>query len=459
MRPVTHFVAAGLVLVFAANAAAQVPVSAASAEGLGLAGMTEARDGHASLWNPALVAIFDGPGSSWGSSLRGSTTDIFGFPSTLRDARSIFAATGPTLDDGRQSTLIALATGAAGPVVEARSAASLEWFAAHSEDLGLAVTTYVSGDYLLPTTALGFAAGDPDLHAFGPTTSDLQAAAAATSQTSMYTVGSVSRGRFVGREPWFGLTWIGATVKMAYVHEVTRARLAYADAVDLLGGSVPEDLTVTGAETGVAAQEITLRGVRLYSADIGLAANPLPPLFVSASLSNFVQISQVPADAAHRRVTSFAGRTAAGAVHVSTDTTTIAERSADQSWYLDAEATAQAAHLLPVLRFGASWEMPYLRLLAGIAVPTNDAPSLDRRDLDRMSVGAIFLASRYQPRASYTRRFDGSSVWAAAMTRQAHLCADRIDASLGLVRSASRPAGMSFGISWTRPGSSCTGRS
>lgn len=447
-------VAASIALVLApAGVHAQQPLSLGSAAGFGIGAVTEARLGEAVLWNPALLAIYDGPLRAYSV----GNLALGGGP--WRPAKSL-------LDVRRDANAVearSFAPGAASQLLgwvgdrdtrRASATAGIEWLSLQAPTLGITLTSSAHAAGWIPQRAAAQIAGAPSAIMFAPTAADSTSAAHHSSAYAVTTLG-IGKATDLGTLPVLGRVWAGMTAKASLVHVASEGRFSFGDAVGMTTGSAGESMLpragIASGQSATRYTELSVVNPLLYGLDAGVVIQPLPSVVLGASLANALQYGTFRHSATPARLTTvvIAGRdsaTGTGA-HIATREQ-IDTASALPAWWAGADALAQRAHFAPVGRASASFEGDGARVVLGVALPFESRPSLDGDDIGAWSVSVVNTSSASHPRVGYTRRRDGSSV--TEMAYEEGSCGLRHGMSFGVERRPDQSAVWHVGISWTR---------
>ena len=246
----TIFAAAALCAAAGASHAQQ-PLAVGTATGLGGAAVTEARRTDAPLWNPALVAVYDGPLSSYSA----LAVDVDAFPS--RAWREPARALGLEGLPSGVGWLGGLRPGAGAAVAAGR----VQWLATQHRDFALSVSSHhvAAGD--IPAGIGTPLSGSAEVA--GPAAPD-------STQRSSATVLAVTRGAHVGRLPVVGALWVGATAKGWWLHSYARGAFR---------GTEPAEEVY---------REVGIQNVPGWGLDLGVVAQPFARVRLGASVSNAV---------------------------------------------------------------------------------------------------------------------------------------------------------------------------
>lgn len=463
LRPFSKVVAsattvASLVLGLLPTAlAGQRPLSIGTAAGYGLAALTEARTSEASLWNPALAAIFDGPMSSF--TLLGLTMEPTSIGTTRALVEEGFRFSEPTA--APVSADLRDLAGKLSHGEDVRLNVQALWVGIHSRDLLITLSSQGYGTFSLPERASGIIRGEETARRRPLSAPEFEQMDEHVERHAAASILAVAKGQDLGRVPLLGRTWVGGTLKAGYVHRNSRASYQYRDETvlipsDSLGGAAGASVDAEAGAYGLAYDEYVVRSAQVYSLDAGIVFNPRPYALLSLNLANLFQKAAIGSGAIEHRQVVVAGRDSVGRTYAFSRTQRLTREdidagSASRRRLID--GLARSTHFAPVATVGASVDTRMGRLMGGLTVPLETEPALFRPSLDRFSVAYQSLDSPLRPRVSYSVRFDGSVAITGGL--QKGFCGDRWAVEAGWVRVPQQPDGVTIGLSWSRGGGPC----
>lgn len=419
------------------------------AAGYGLGGMTEARGLDAPLWNPALTGIFEGPASSWSVfGIEGELGDVYRGAELYRHRRGLQSVQS-TIGPGGQDSFAGWAGD--GEVATLAGSGSIQWFGAHSRDLAISLTSLLDVDINMPARAARIAAGDEVARTDPLTSSEQDRAQSLTSRGAMTTQLAVATGSDTGLQPYLGRTWVGGGLRVGYVHSHFRGATQLDEVRELAfdDDGLPKrpDLIVEGGEIGFEHSEVAVSGGRLYSADVGAAINPWPPLFLSATLTNAIHRTSISAsDVVHRQY-QVAGSDSIGHPAGFWEEQQVESFSGDQPWLDDADHLVRSTAWQSKLRLGASFDLEMGRFFGGGEFSVSSGEALHGGAGDRFS-GGFQLFHELNPRISYSRRHDGADVF--RLGGEYGNCEQRYSFDVGYVAHPRASGGLSVSFSLMR---------
>lgn len=409
--------------VVSSSAAAQAGVGAGQATAVGAAGATEARGGAAVFWNPALLGIYDGPVSSYQLLLTQAEPATIARALALRDllGRDVSGTVGVSQRIGDAARAFGADRTGQG---RAALTSSVQWIGLQNRGLGLAVQSSVFATPAIPTRAARYLAGDAQALSGAPTAAD-SAEASRQSRYAAVSTAAVSLANNFGASG--KRAWVGATLKASLIHASGRA------AVDFLAGT-PGGALTPGAEAGVRVQDVRVRQMASYGADLGMALQTSPSTLVSLTAVNVYQQTV----GGRRGTNNFDVHTlvlrGAGADGRPSGRAAASSYGADNvpdSLRATSSRLVEGVGFTPAIRSATSVDIAGGRVVVAYTQPFNNRETLDRQSLDRYTV-AYVGSGALSPRLSWSRRLSGENAYATGF--QLQRCGAALGAGLQYVR-------------------------
>lgn len=410
-RPATW--ALVLIGVLPLPAFAQWTPAAGSLTGLPSQSPTEGRQGAGPFVNPASLSIWDGPVNA---------LDLFQMSGDLRQASWLTTrkrllsdpAGGATVRlSQQQANALAGLTTADLPAQGHAMTSGVRWVGLQSKSLSLAVQTTTLSQLAIPERAGLMLRGDASSIPGLPTPTDSSEAAGGLQQQTVSTaIAGLGSGWTSGRAK----TWTGISVKGSWIHNATLGQFRVADVSALT--PLPGMDSPLG-DAGLQWQELSVRNVFLWGADLGLLVQTDEGAFLSISASNVYQRNQMStAEASAFTRTQLdlplrdGGQWMGLLARETFNGNTLSGTRRAQ-----ADSLADMLRFTPTIRIGGSQEIPGGRLVLGYTHALDRRRSLDAPTIERWNVGFASAGST-SLRLGLAERLTGERVWSAGAWRR-----------------------------------------
>jgi len=319
-------------------AGAQAPPSLGTAAGAAGTAVTTARRADATLWNPALVGINDGPQQT--TSLL--SVDAAALPGgRIFDAASRLGLWTGRVEDRRFGFLARPIFWGSGDAV---ANLQVRWAAVQSQDLAISLDTRLVASATIPEGIAG------ELGVNGVPEERWQAGQTSRSLTSVL---SVARGAYLGEMPVLGHVWVGAVVKGWWVHSFAT-------------GAFRADLPTVNVY-----RETALGKAGGFGVDAGGAGRAAGGIWYGIAVANLFEASFRPATSPRTRAVAVAD--AGGELEITESwSAPIADDDPDPDAVARARALWEETRFPAVLRAGVAWEGRWGTVSAAVAERLRD---------------------------------------------------------------------------------------